>query len=158
MPSTKIVKREVDEKTPQTESQETVSETAKNVCHVCNLSAIVMPVEKLSNNGIVMEAIHLDRTIHCWAEYKSFWDVGRRKSKKPIRIKCPRCGKMGRINEYKPDLHKKPENVAYFVAHEKLKGKWGRDKTIAKLRRCYIRDPVQRDTVLMKLGRYIPPP
>jgi hypothetical protein len=91
------------------------------------------------------------------AEYKSFWDVGKRKPRKPIRIKCPRCGKMGRINEYKPDLRERPENVAYFVAHEKLEGKWGKDKAISKLRRCYIRDPEQRDIILIKLGRYIPP-
>ena len=143
----------------QTENQQTVSKIEKNICHVCNLGATVMPVERLSNNGIVMEAVHSDvnRTIHLWAEYKSFWDLGKRKPRKPIRIKCPRCGKMGRINEYKPDLHERPENVAYFVAHEKLQGKWGKNKAIAKLRRCYIRDPEQRDIVLMKLGRYIRP-
>jgi hypothetical protein len=119
MTSTNLVKSDIDNQNLQIETQQTVSEIAKHVCHVCNLSATVMPVERLSNNGIVMEAIHSDAnsTIHRWAEYKSFWDVGKRKPRKPITMKCPKCGKMGRINEYKPDLHKKPEIVAYFVAH-----------------------------------------
>jgi hypothetical protein len=50
---------------------------------------------------------------------------------------------------------KKPEIVTYFVAHEKLKGTWGREKTVAKLRRCYIKYQEQRNIVLKKLGRYI---
>ena len=91
------------------------------------------------------------------AEYKSFWDVGQRKPRNPTRIKCPKCGKIGRINEYKPNIRKKPEIIAYFVAHEKVKGIWGKNKTVARLRRCYIRDIEQRNIVLKKLGRYIPP-
>jgi hypothetical protein len=130
MINAKAVKREIEKKDSQTENQQTVREMERNICHVCNLNAIVIPIERLSNNGIVMEAKHLDanKTIHRWSEYRSFWDVGKRKPKKPTWIKCPRCGKMGRINEYKPDLRNRPEIVAYFVAHEKLEGKWGKDK------------------------------
>ena len=132
MTSAKLVRSDIDNKNQQIEIRQTVSEMATSICHVCNLSATVMPVERLSNNGILMEAIHSDAnsTIHRWAEYKSFWDVGQRKARKPITIKCPKCGKMGRINEYKPDVHNKPEIVAYFVTHEKLNGKWVRIKQL----------------------------
>ena len=158
MTSTKTAKIGIGTKDSQTKTKPTATETVSNICHVCNHSATVVPIERLPNNGIVMKATHSDvnMTTHSWAEYKSFWDVGQRKPRSPTRIKCPKCGKLGRINEYKPDIRKKPEIVTYFVVHEKLKGIWGKDKTVARLRRCYIRDPEQRDIVLKKLGRYIP--
>ena len=125
MTSTDTVKIGISMKEPQskTKTKPTVTVPVSDLCHVCNRSATVVPVERLSNNGIVMKAIHSDanKTIHRWAEYKSFWDVGQRKPKNPTRIKCPKCGKIGRINEYKSDIRKKPEIVAYFVAHEKLR-------------------------------------
>lgn len=157
MTSTETVKIGKDMKDPQTKTESIAAKTVSDICHVCNHIATVVPVERLPNNGVLMKAIHSDanRISHSWAEYKSFWDVGQRKPRNPTRIKCPKCGKIGRINEYKPNIQKKPEIVAYFVAHEKVKGIWGKNKTVAKLRRCYIRDPEQRDIVLKKLGRYI---
>jgi len=147
----------IEELEKRSNKKSSMSDSRIDICHVCNESAIVFPVERLSNNGIVMKAVHSDakKTIHKWAEYKSIFDIGRGKGRNPIKIKCPSCGKIGRINEYKPDLKKKPEVVAYYVAHEKLKGTWGKNKTVSKLRRCYIKDPKQRDIILKKLGRYI---
>jgi hypothetical protein len=90
-------------KDPQTETKHGVTHVETDICHVCSLNATIIPVERLPNNGILMMATHSDvnKTTHMWAQYKSFWDVGERKPRNPTIIKCPKCGKMGRINEYR---------------------------------------------------------
>jgi len=92
MTSTETVKIDTDVKDPQTKTEPTAAKAASDICHVCNHSATVMPIERLPNNGIVMKATHSDAnmTTHSWAEYKSFWDVGQRKPRNPTRIKCPK--------------------------------------------------------------------
>jgi hypothetical protein len=134
----------------------TVLET-KNKCRVCDLEAeSIVHVEKLPNNGIAINAIHTDGQIHSWSEYStsSIGSSARNSSKIII---CPKCGKKGRVNSFRP-YKQKQEYVRYYIRHKQIKGFWGRDKKMQRYERCYINDPVQRTILLKKLGRYIPPP
>ena len=130
-------------------------------CPLCGEEGILRSLEVLPKHGMAMECIHKDETTHQWAEYDSMEaviDKNKRKSGgNPRIIICPVCSRRGRINEFHPNKTR-PDIVQYLVTHEKLEGTWGKgDHKIAKRRRCYIKKPTDRITVLKKLGRYIPP-
>ena len=126
-------------------------------CPLCRLPGRIYSIEYLPKNGEYKECIHYDNSVHKWAEYAVAGDItdkNKRKVSKPDRIVCPKCKKRGRVNDFLEDL-RKPYEVSYVVVHEKLKGTWGKAGTMAKRRRCYIRDKEQRDYILKRLGRYI---
>jgi hypothetical protein len=131
----------------------------KTKCLRCNEPAIIVAVERLPNRGIAYKAIHDDATAskdHEWAEYKTAEDSGRQDYvKNPKIINCPRCHKRGRIGY--GARTRQPYRVYYHVVHEQIKGRWGKEKQMAKRRRCYIFDPKQRIIILKRLGRYIAP-
>ena len=79
-----------------------------------------------------------------------------RKPDGPKIIICPVCHKRGRVNDFHPDKAR-PDLVDYVVVHEKLRGAWGKNKAVRKRRRCYITKLIDREAILKKLGRYIPP-
>jgi hypothetical protein len=47
-------------KDPRTKTKPVITVPVNDICHVCNQSAAVIPVERLSKNGIVMKATHSD--------------------------------------------------------------------------------------------------
>lgn len=65
-------------------------------------------------------------------------------------VRCPKCNKRGRFGEY--INHNKIKR--YFVVHEKIEGTWGKEKTVSKRRRCYIRRGPDEELLLRKLGRF----
>lgn len=150
------------------------------VCSLCNKEGTSVIVERLPGNGLIMESRHKDGSSpHRYTSYPSIYDIRPDKSKPdPKIIKCPRCGKEGRVNaqrrynlhryevpkrvnkdgstEYeraKPQWRESPEHIRYIITHEKLPGTWGH--RVAKRRRCCITSQKDRDIVLKKLGRYI---
>jgi hypothetical protein len=122
-------------------------------CRVCGLNASIVSVERLSNGGTLMMAIHQGEIEHKWTEHPSIFEP--RKVPNPILMTCPKCGKQGRVNEYHP-YKRRPEIVAYYIAHEQIHGYWGKKSKIRRLKRCYITKLTHRNTVLKRLGRYIP--
>lgn len=123
------------------------------VCPVCGNEGIQRAVELLPKTGTLMKIRHPDGKEHRWAEYDSIYDVAHQPTKRnPTIIKCPKCGKRGRINHYHPKK-RHPEIVRYLIVHDKIGGTWGKQK-YTKRDRCYLK-PEHRDTVLKKLGRYI---
>lgn len=129
-------------------------------CPICGQIGTMRTIEVLPDNGLSMECVHEDgQTSHKWAEYDSADVVYSKdhKGREPKIIICPVCKKRGRVNGYHPH-NSAPNIVEYLVTHEKLKGTWGKNKTISKRRRCYIKKPTDREAILKKLGRYIAPP
>jgi len=124
-----------------------------STCRVCGDKAKIKATEKLPD-GFAMEATHNDGTLHTWVKYYSLDSVGRRKTGKPNMIVCPKCGKKGRVNGFRP-YQGRPDLIKYVVRHEKIGGHWGKGKKISKVRQCYLFSEQQRKEVLMKLRRYI---
>ena len=63
---------------------------------------------------------------------------------------------MGKAYSYKRDQQKHPYEFRYFVKHGYIDGTWGQKSKAKRFERCYMHDGEQRDTILKKLGRYIP--
>ena len=126
-----------------------------NDCPICGLEGIQKAVELLPKTGTLMTIRHPDGKIHRWAAYDSIYDIGitSKRAVNPIRMKCPKCHKFGRVNHFFADK-KTPHEVSYYIIHEKIEGTWGKSK-LDRRRRCYIRDSEQREMVLRKLGRCI---
>lgn len=126
------------------------------ICIKCHKQALAeKEVERLPDGGTLIKAVHSDGRECSWAEYDTIEDMMKKdKKKNPKIIVCPSCSKRGRINHYYKDERKK-ENVSYLVVHEPIGGEWGKKSKVKRVRRCYINDPVQRDMILKKLGRYI---
>lgn len=101
-----------------------------SACRVCGTKAKVKATEKLPD-GFAMEATHKDGTIHKWVKYYSLDSIGRRKTGKPKIIFCPKCGKKGRVNSFRP-YQDRPDLIKYVVRHEKVEGHWGKAKKISK--------------------------
>lgn len=55
----------------------------------------------------------------------------------PLIIKCPVCGKEGRVNEYHQRLKERPDQTRFYVKHENIGGTWGKSK-LKRFRRCYF--------------------
>jgi hypothetical protein len=72
-----------------------------STCRVCGVKGKVKAIEKLPD-GFAMEATHDDGTLHKWVKYYSLDSIGRRKTGKPNIIVCPKCGKKGRVNNFRP--------------------------------------------------------
>jgi hypothetical protein len=135
------------------------SSSSNIICIKCRKPAFAEePVERLPDGGTLVKAIHADGKECKWAEYDTIEDVmeDRNRIKNPRMIVCPACSKEGRVTHYYPNRMKK-ENVVYYVAHEEIEGYWGKSQKSKRRRRCYIRDPKQRDILLKELGRYIEP-
>lgn len=96
------------------------------------------PISVIRRHGIP-EAFRYRRCFKDRALYTDLDEALDSKVKRynPRIIKCPRCGKKGRINSYHPDSTNNPQVVRYFVVHEKLEGTWGKSK-LSKRRRCYV--------------------
>jgi len=126
------------------------------ICVKCHNPALQENrVEKLPDGGTLIKAIHRDGKECTWAEYDTIEGMMKKdRVVKPKIIVCPACMKRGRINHYYPKKGKK-ENVGYVVVHEAIGGEWGRKGKVKRVRRCYIKEPNQRDIILKKLGRYI---
>jgi hypothetical protein len=153
----------------------------KQTCSICLKEGERVIVEKLPSAGRIEEIRHKDGSKpHRFASYSSIYDIGHPDKLKPNPriIKCPRCGKEGRVNaqrrfilhrytvlkrqnkdgskEYektKPQWREAYTHIRYIVTHEKLPGSWGH--RVDKRRRCCIISQKDRDYVLKKLGRYI---
>jgi hypothetical protein len=125
-------------------------------CPICGKHGTIRAIEVLPKNGMSMECIHQDGSDHTWAEYDSMEAVISKniRGKEPKIIVCPVCNKRGRVNGYHPH-DSAPNIVEYLVTHEKIKGTWGKSK-VSKRRRCYIKKAKDRETILKKLGFYIP--
>jgi hypothetical protein len=130
--------------------------SSDTICIKCHKPALAeKEVERLPDGGTLIKAFHGDGKECSWAEYDAIEDMMEKEKKKnPRIIVCPACSKRGRINHYYKDVRKK-ENVSYLVVHEPIGGEWGKKSKVKRVRRCYINDPIQRDTILKKLGRYI---
>jgi hypothetical protein len=124
------------------------------ICGVCFKTGRVRAIER-QQNGVVMQAIHGDGTTHNWLKYDSLLLNCRKARTKPDTLTCPKCGKVGKVNQYRPD-NKYPLKTVYVIRHEKLSGKWGRESKVDKVRRCYITDQADKEIIDGKLGRSIP--
>lgn len=111
-----------------------------------------------TDGRVLINAIHFNRnstsTIveHSWYTFEpdkylvnnnnvTIIEATVRKSKEPKIVKCPRCGKRGRINQYHPNIKERPDLTKYYVKHEYLPGRWGTGKTCPKIKRfkrCYF--------------------
>jgi hypothetical protein len=125
-------------------------------CLKCGRPGIEKPGETLPDNGVLIKVIHTDGNICEFAEYPSVstFFVRDKRSQDPKIMKCPVCGKMGRINSYRPDKDKRFYKWKYQIVHEQLEGYWGKKQKVKKYRRCYMKTDDQRDKVLKRLGRY----
>lgn len=61
-----------------------------------------------------------------------------KKPRDPLMIKCPRCGKFGRVNEYHPRKGTRPDVTRFYVKHEYIGGYWGKVEKVKRFRRCYF--------------------
>jgi hypothetical protein len=124
-------------------------------CPICDMEGTKQIVERLPKTGVFARFIHNDKSIHEWAEYNDVGDANTyKKTQNPTRMRCPICGKMGRINSWNP-YQDRPWIVGYQLVHEVIKGgTWGKQKA-AKRRTCHIALPEHRDKVLKRVGRYI---
>ena len=79
--------------------------------------------------------------VHSWVKYNTMLVNARPRGEKPDRIKCPKCGKIGIVNQFRRDA-KDPLKTEYVIVHEKIAGFWspGTNKQMQKRRRCFIRD------------------
>jgi hypothetical protein len=96
----------------------------------------------------------LNNSIESSLHYYSLDSIGRRKTGKPKIIICPKCGKKGRVNSFRP-YQDQPDLIKYVIRHEKIGGHWGKGRKISKVRQCYLFNEQERKVVLMKLKRYI---
>ena len=127
------------------------------VCPLCGEDGRVRTMEILPDNGLSMECIHKENVRHTWAEFDSHDIItAKQKGREPKIIVCPVCNKKGRINGFTP-TGKPPSVVEYVVVHGKIKGTWGKHKSVRRRERCYIKKPEHRIAVLKKLRRYVPP-
>jgi hypothetical protein len=108
-----------------------------NICRQCFESGQVIVTGQLPY-GLAMQCTHDNGAKHTWTKYNSLASLGARKTGDPLRIRCPKCKKMGMLNYYRPKANR-TDRVNYLFRHERIKGTWGKDK-IHKVRRCYIRD------------------
>jgi|SRR5580765_656281 len=123
-------------------------------CPICGQAGSKDAIERLPHHAILMKIQHEDGTEHKWAQRNSLEGIGLHRIKKnPVRMHCPKCGRIGRISGYHPNPREPA--IEYLIVHEKVKGTWGKDKSTKKRRRCYITEQEQRNTILKKLGRYI---
>ncbi len=121
-------------------------------CMVCMQEAqSIIAVERLPDDGLLWKAKHENGTHHVWTEHPSFFI--QKKKRLPTKIKCPKCGKIGRVNAFTHSNNS--YKINYYVAHEQRPGTWGKKGTMKRMRRCYISDPEQREIILKKLGRFI---
>ena len=114
-------------------------------------------VERLPNGGILIKAVHEGGLEHTWGQYSSVYQIGQRKDRAAIYMKCPQCGHRGRIGQYRHNKSR-PELVNYYIAHKKKTDKtWGIKQQQKAIDRHYINDPEKRDKVLRKLGLWLSP-
>lgn len=76
---------------------------------------------------------------HSWNTFTSdkfLIDAGRKKPN-PLIIKCPKCGKEGRVNEYHPRAER-ADVTRFYVKHEYVGGYWGTINRVRRFRRCYF--------------------
>lgn len=124
------------------------------ICRIC-LKPAEIKITRQQQNAVVMEGRHDDGTIHTWLKYNSMLLNTRKRGEKPDRIKCPKCGKIGSVNQFRRDA-RNPLKTEYVIVHEKIKGLWG-VKKMQRHRRCFIRDKKATDAIDKKLGRYVAP-
>lgn len=137
-----------------TETTAKTKQVLKEICAVCNTEGIVTPVEKISFDGLMMQALHEDGTRHRWSSYKSLFDLGsyRGEHKEEAKtIECPRCGRPGTIQSIRD---RKKDIMRYRISHENLPQD-KEDKRKQDL--CFISKKDHRIIVLKALGRYIRP-
>jgi RecJ-like exonuclease len=89
-----------------------------NTCRVCGVKGKVKATEKLPD-GFAMEATHDDGTLHKWVKYYSLDSIGRRKTGRPNIIVCPKCGKKGRVNSFRP-YQDRPDLINMWLDTKKL--------------------------------------
>lgn len=132
-------------------------ENRYKICRIC-LKPADIKITRQQQHAVVMEGTHEDGTVHSWLKYDSMLLNTRKRGEKPDRIKCPRCGKIGIVNQFRPDA-RDPLKTAYVVVHEKIAGLWskGTPKEMQKRRRCFIRDEKGMEEIDKKLHRYVPP-
>jgi hypothetical protein len=125
-------------------------------CLKCGKEGIEQPSEILPDKGTLIKVIHRDGNICEFAEYSSissFLDRAKKDQKSPTNMKCPACGEMGRIGNYRPEKDKKFHRWRYYLEHEELFGYWGKKNKARRHRRCYMKTQEQKNKVLEKLGR-----
>ncbi len=133
-------------------------------CLICSREGTRHAVEVLPDGGILFMVAHDDGQICKWAEFARISEVTTTKKNRsgtPTHIKCPRCGKRGRLN-WARDIHAAkdeiPFTIKYIVVHKKIPGKWGKKRKVNKRERCQTFTPVQRISILKQIGRYIADP
>lgn len=134
-----------------------IDKEKKNKCLICRQEAVsITAVEVLPNNGVLIQAVHADKTIHSWEDYNSVVNVVKRGKQNPKIILCPKCGEFGRVNSYH-NYTNGSKRILYVIVHEKIPGTWGKGKhKISRRRKCYKFSKVQRDIIVTKLSKYIP--
>ena len=101
-------------------------------------------MEKLPGNGILWRVDHGNGVICEWGDYDSLDDIRNAKGDKPaVDIRCPECGKMGKIGSIINDPVQKPDTYTYRIHHA--------DDTMA----IHAVKSEHRDIILKVLGRYI---
>jgi predicted RNA-binding Zn-ribbon protein involved in translation (DUF1610 family) len=125
-------------------------------CPKCGEMAEISTVAYLPKGGRLVKAVHQNKEVpeHRWVGYSDLNQFGKQPKKKrnPIRMHCPKCGKIGTVNEHYQTKDKfKPENIQFIFLHERLKGIWGKNRH-AQYRRCYVMKKDHVDDVLRKLG------
>ncbi len=127
-----------------------MSQVSLSKCPICDKEGAKEIIERLPNDGVFVRLVHLDGSVHDWAEYYS---NDHRLVREPKRMHCPICGKMGRINSWHPNPTK-PWIINYQIVHGEIQGTWGKQK-LQRRERHDIKDQSHRDQILKRLGRYI---
>jgi len=129
----------------------------RTICPIsyCHKEGLEEVVEKLPDAGTYVRFRHNDGTEHGWGVYNSISDLGKAINIKynPKRMHCPKCGKIGIINSWRPK-EKEPWIVKYYIRHGKITYGEGNYR---KQDRCMIEEQIHRDLVLKRLNRYISP-
>ena len=125
-------------------------------CVMCGYPGVEKHSELLPDRGLLIKVIHDNGKICEFVEYasvSSFLMERGKKKRDPKMIKCPSCGREGRITPYRPRKHKQFYKWKYYIVHEPIEGYWGKDHKFKKRRRCYMKTEQQRNQVLQSLGR-----
>lgn len=111
---------------------------------MCGLLAAIKSVTYLLSGEIRFNVIHGSKngrtTVeHSWETYSPdmFLVKTLPKKRNPEYITCPMCGKEGRVNEFHPKIHTRPDKTRFYVKHEYIGGTWGKTK-YKRFRRCYF--------------------
>lgn len=115
---------------------------------MCGVQAAIKSVRFTIQGQTLFNVIHGSKNGHAgivehsWSTFApdTFLVQEVRKKREPMYIKCPRCGKEGRVNEYHPRINTRPDVTRFYVKHENIEGFWGKKNKsrVKRCRRCYF--------------------